>query len=588
MSDTGAVPALARNPLFEGLEPASLQELAWLMRPRRFDPGEVICEAGTTGDSLFVISEGVARVLVAEPRAEASAVARLRRGDVVGEMSLLTGEPRSATVVATTRTTVLELARDDFATLVSRHPHVLLNLGRILSRRLVDVNVRAVEGRTRGEAVTLLAGESALQLVPELLASTEAASPGPVATVDARVGADQPLSALDDLLADHRTVVLVADLDGGALPALVEASDRTVALVGTTDEWKRLAVVLADAPEGGQVDVVVCAATQGESSRLQRRASERLRVVRVLAAGAPPAAADLSWLGRHLARTKLGLALGAGGAKGYAHIGALQVLDEAGYTVDCVAGSSVGAMVGAWLALGMSTAEIDATMRRTFRPEVVDEIFKLSLTGRSTGADTMSEVLRESTSGRTFADVLIPLVVMTVDLNSRQPAPVTEGPLWEALLAATAVAGLFPPRTRDGQRLVDGLALVPVPSDAVAATGADVVVSINLLSRCTLPAWPGAAAPAEEETTPSSRMLDTLLEVMDLTQLDASEQHAARADVVITPKFGPGSWREFELADRFLEAGRQAAEEELPKLAALASPAGGRLPPTRGGGRVHS
>ena len=584
-----SVPTLTRNPLFEGLEPDDLQQLVWLMRPRRFGPGETICEAGTPGDSLFVISEGLARVLVAEPDGEQSAVARLRRGDVIGEMSLLTGEPRSATVVAATQTTALELSRDDFATLVSRHPHVLLNLSRILSRRLVEVNVRAIEGRTRGEAVALLVGESSMRVVPELLAATEAASPSAVATVDARLGADDPLSTLDDLLAGHRTVVLVADLDSALLPILIDAADRTVAVVGTQDEWKRLAAAAAVTPAGGPPDVIVSADTPARSRRLQQRASAGARLVRVLAPGAPPAADDIAWLGRHLARTKIGLALGAGGAKGYAHIGALQVLDEAGYAIDCVSGSSVGAMIGSWLALGMSTAEIDATMRRAFRPEVVADMFRLSLTGKSTGVDTMTEVLRESTDDRTFEDVVIPFVVMTADLNTRRPAPVSEGPLWEALLAATAVAGLFPPRVRGDQRLVDGLALVPVPTDAVAAVGADIVVSVNLLSRCTLPAWPGDTAPsAEEDETPSSRMLDTLLEVMDLTQLDASVQHAARADVIITPRFGPGSWREFDLADRFLEAGRRAAAEELPRLAALASPARARIPPTEGGGSVHS
>ena len=98
------------------------------------------------------------------------------------------------------------------------------------------------------------------------------------------------------------------------------------------------------------------------------------------------------------------------------------------------------------------------------------------------------------------------------------------------------------------------------------------IVSVNLLSRQTLAAWPGEARrrPTRRKSA-GSRMLDTLLEVMDLTQLDASEQHAAQADVVITPRFGPGSWRDFHLADQFLEAGRRAAEEQLPSLAALAA-----------------
>ena len=103
----------------------------------------------------------------------------------------------------------------------------------------------------------------------------------------------------------------------------------------------------------------------------------------------------------------------------------------------------------------------------------------------------MTRLLRETTDDKTFDDLVIPFVAMTVDLNAQAPAPVTEGPLWEALLAATALAGMFPPQEQDGKRLVDGLALVPVPTDAVSDLGADVTVAVNIISRQTLAAWPG-------------------------------------------------------------------------------------------------
>ena len=112
------------------------------------------------------------------------------------------------------------------------------------------------------------------------------------------------------------------------------------------------------------------------------------RLVRVIAGeGAGLPAAGIAWLGRHLARTKLGLALGAGGAKGYAHVGALAVLEEAGYTIDCAGGSSIGAVVAAYLALGMDAREIDITLREAFTEDAVAEVFKLSLAGESTGLD---------------------------------------------------------------------------------------------------------------------------------------------------------------------------------------------------------
>jgi len=501
---------VGRNPLFAGLAPAELEELAGAMQMRSFEANEVICRAGDPGDSLFLVTGGFARVELEE-----RIVARLRRGDVIGEMSLVTGEPRTATVVAAVPATALELSRDDIGTVIAKQPRILENLTRILSDRLAATTARVADSRARGEAVALVVGEAAAKCVPEILAATEAASPRAVASIDVRSSLD-PLERLDDLLAQNGTVVIVVDSTQDGVPLLVEAADRTE----TVEEE-------------------------------------------------PP---DVAWLGRHLARTKLGLALGAGGAKGYAHVGALQVLEDAGYTVDFVSGSSIGAMVGAWIALGLDAAEIDATMRDAFRSETIDEIFKLSMSGGSTGLDAMTRLLRETTRDKTFADLVLPLVVMTVDLNAQAPAPVTEGPLWEALLAATALAGMFPPHEQGGKRLVDGLALVPVPTDAVAEAGADVTVAVNIISRQTLPAWPGEVPEAVPSRGARSRMLDTLLEVMDLAQLDSSERHAARADVPVTPRFGPGSWRDFHLADLFLEAGRQAAEEQLPALRSLARP----------------
>jgi NTE family protein len=511
------VDVLARNPLFAGLGPAELEELEAAMQSQTFAANEVICQAGEPGDSLFLVVDGFARVTLEDEDGSSRVVARLRRGDVIGEMSLVTGEPRSASVVAAVPTTALEHSRDEVAKLIAKHPQILENLSRILSGRLAATTARVGDDRPRGEAVAVLVGEQAAGSVPEILAATEAASPRPVASIDVRSSLE-PLETLDDLLADHGTVIVVTE---AGQKNVVEAADRTVPV------------------DGGE---------------------------------------DIDWLGRHLSRTKLGLALGAGGAKGYAHVGALAVLEEAGYTVDYVSGSSIGAMVGAWIALGRNAAEIEATMREAFRPEAIEELFKLSMSGGSTGLDAMTRLLRETTEDKTFTDAVIPLVVMTADLNAQAPAPMTDGPLWEALLAATALAGMFPPREQDGKRLVDGLALVPVPSDAVADAGADVTVAVNIISRQTLPAWPGQAPPDEPTRGPRSRMLDTLLEVMDMAQLDSSERHAARADVPITPMFGPGSWRDFHLADLFLEAGRQAAEEQLPALRSLARPQPSTVP----------
>jgi NTE family protein len=182
-------------------------------------------------------------------------------------------------------------------------------------------------------------------------------------------------------------------------------------------------------------------------------------------------------------------------------------------------------------------------------------------------------MLLKATDGRHFSDTVIPLSILAVDLTARAPVTQRSGELREALVAALSVAGVFPTQERNGHRLIDAISLVPVPTAAVIEDGADIVVSVNLLGTETLERWPGvSAAEPEPERKRRHGPLDTLLEAMDLSQVDTSARHAALADIAITPRFGPGEWRDFQLADLYREAGREAALEQLPALQALSRP----------------
>jgi NTE family protein len=566
------VAALEGIPLLEGLGPDELVAVAAFMRFRELPANSLLVGEGLPGTSMFVIVEGLANELAAitetpEARsrsvfAEGRLVGKLRRGDVVGAMALVTGEPHSTTVKAVVPSAALELKADEFRELIAAFPPLLANLNRILSGRLAESTKRQAERGRRGEAVALFAARALTGAVPDVLAAAREASPGTVEAIEVGSSLEDALARLDDALLEHRTVVLVAELDPSAIALLLEQVDRAVVLTGEADAPGLPPAATSAAP----LEVVLVAEPGARTGR-------RDDVVRVVeGAGGALGARDAAWLGRHLTRTKLGLALGAGGAKGYAHVGALEVLERAGYTVDYVGGSSIGAIVSAYVALGMNAAEIEATLRAAFTPEAIADVFKLSFSGESTGRETMTRILRETTRDSTFDDTEIPLVAMAVDLNGGLPAPLRAGPIWQALLASTSLAGMFPPLEVEDRRLVDGLALVPVPVGAVAADGADVVVAVNIMSRDTLAAWPGEEPPEPEPKRPGSRLLETLLEVMDVSQLDTSVRNAAEADVVVTPRFGPSGWRDFELADLFLAAGRRAADEQLPTLQSLARP----------------
>ncbi len=426
-------PPVSLGPLFAGLADAELRAVAEQMRPRAFGAGEQICAAGESSDRLWLITGGLVHILAGRSDAAAGEViARQRKGDVVGAQGAITGEPRTATVVAATATSALELDAERFLALAQRFPGILINLIRIQSESLVRANARRVEHQ-RGESVALLSGPAMAATAARVAAAARSASPRPVVWLDRRLSFAGALTAVDDLTDEHATVLLPGELDPETVAVLLDEVDRVVALAGSAEEAEQLGA-LARAPNsrGAQVEAVLV----GEEALAASRdwpAGAPIRVVRACpradGAGLPPAdgagmapaddarltpadragltpadgagmgPADAAWLARHLTRTKLGLALGAGGAKGYAHVGALEVLEEAGYVVDYVSGSSIGAIVGAYLALGMDSAEIDATLRGAFDADNVAELFKTSLGGGSTALEAMSRLMRETHRG---------------------------------------------------------------------------------------------------------------------------------------------------------------------------------------------
>ncbi len=569
-----------RGPLFAGLNDETLDDICASAQLRHVAAGQLICREGEPSDSLFVLCDGVARACVTLPATETvTTVARLRPGSIVGEVGLITSQPRSASVIAQSDVTVMELTRDHFAQIVARHPQVLSNLAQLIGTRLAQRNVDlrrqaaaevvvlAVETRLAGAALQVLAAArrasrhavAIADLLPEHAHAAIAAHglldvhrPGSVLELMDRV---------EELCGTQGIMVVAVVHDDERIKVLLKHADRVLAVLGRETT---LAFAPALRASAQKADLVLL----DDDAPDKPLASDEFRVVRRCAAEL--GAADAAWVGRHLARTKLGLALGAGGAKAFAHAAVIEVLEDAGYCIDYLAGSSMGAAVAVWRALGMSGPEIAATLRTRCGPrEIVDAIFRQGATG--TGAEVFTRIFRETTGDRTFADLLTPTTVMTADLAARGPAPITAGPLWEALMAAVSIPGLYPPWVRGDQQLVDAVSLTPIPLDAIFEAGADVTIAVNLLGR-ELPSWPRGDAVAPPRTPRSPR--DTVVQVLELAQLGASAREVARADVPITPRFGPGTWRQMELEELFFAAGKEAIEAQLPLLSRL-------VPPTR-------
>ncbi|MEE8369826.1 MAG: patatin-like phospholipase family protein, partial [Dehalococcoidia bacterium] len=273
-------------------------------------------------------------------------------------------------------------------------------------------------------------------------------------------------------------------------------------------------------------------------------------------------------LARHIGKMEVGLALGAGGAKGFAHIGVLRVLEENAVPVDYIAGCSIGAIVGVQYALGLDLTDIQKRLDGVDR-----KLVRWTLPLRSVWSDAgLKEVLRDPMPKVRFRDLSIPLAAVATDIATGREVVLRKGLVWRALQASSSIPGIFPPVVISGRRLVDGGLVNPVPSQTVRDLGADIVVAVDLMSpagRTTEdPGSLGRSGKAAATKVPN--LLEMLWRSTEIMQEEVSARSAATADVTIEPKLGQVSWGDFSRRGQdFVAAGEEAAREKLPELRRL-------------------
>jgi CRP-like cAMP-binding protein len=431
-----AAPTLSST-LFRGLDETEIGLICRRMRRRKYGADHVLCRQGEPGDRLFVVESGLVEAAI-DAEDGPRVVSRIRQGDVAGEMALLTGEPRAASLVTVVPTVTLEADLNDFSQIIARHPLVLLNITRMLVTRHKHDTGRYLAPRGAKDVAALIVSRGGERLAGQVIAATRAATPRDVRVInltDARPDGDvitvesatSALTTIDDLAASGVMVLTVAFSNQADLRSIVRYVDRIVFVGDECDghalsasfEATRCPVDLFPIVRRGDV----CPTT-----------SSNVRVLRALEP--EESGRDIAWIGRHLARTKIGMALGAGGAKGFAHVGAIEVLQEAGYTVDYVSGSSIGAIVGTLLASGLAADEIDCDLRQIWSPEHVELLARLSPEGFSLGLEGVLHALEQHVDNRPVSELSIPLTIMTADLESRQAVPLRDWPVHKALRAA--------------------------------------------------------------------------------------------------------------------------------------------------------
>lgn len=249
-------------------------------------------------------------------------------------------------------------------------------------------------------------------------------------------------------------------------------------------------------------------------------------------------------------RPRVGVALGGGFARGIAHLGVLRVLQQEGIPIDCLSGTSAGAMLAIAFASGHTIAEIERQSRNTRFRDFGN--WKLSWMGLASN-QKLEHYPRKYLGVNTFEELKIPLAIAASDLGTGEPAYFTHGPLGPALRASCAYPGMFVPVELEGKMLVDGFLSAPVPVNALRVMGADVVIAVFL--------------EAASNRTPSS-IVDVISLSFAILQRHADLEWRRTADIIIEPNVKDFLWDDFDKTPELMAAGEAAARAALPKIRA--------------------
>lgn len=250
-------------------------------------------------------------------------------------------------------------------------------------------------------------------------------------------------------------------------------------------------------------------------------------------------------------RPRVGLALAGGFARGIAHIGVLRVLREAGIPIDCVAGTSVGALIGAAYCAGASLELMEEEGRRTSFADFGR--WTPSWLGLATN-QRMEKYLERFTPVKTFEELKTPLAIATSDLNQGLTVYYSSGPIGQPLRASCAYPALFVPIQYDGRTLADGFLTSPVPVEGALLLGADVVIAVYLDSGT--------------EGTPRTAV-EVISRSFNIIQRHADIAWRQQADLIIEPDVHPYAWDDFSKTPELIHAGETAAVAMLPEIRAL-------------------
>ncbi len=527
-------------PLFRDLPDESLKPIASRLKRARFAQGAVIFREGEAGDAMYLVESGQLEVATGAEEAT-EPLAYLGPGSFVGEIALLLGQPRSATLKVVIDAELWVLHKKDLEELLVRYPSIALHFTRELGQRLVTTSHQA--SPPRKTPVTGVWGD----LWYELLLALANHAQGDVGIVPL-IGSLPPIgsSYFEDVITSKAGVRLIEV--GLTEEALAQDLSRQI---GDFDHVLIILPRYASATGCKALDLSDHIVIFGAPPDWIQNATSGDRLLRC-----DSTPESVQRIARRLTDRTVGLALSSGGSRTLAHIGVVRVLRRGGIPIDMIAGSSGGALFGALIAAGWSDSRLVEFSRKlgdfnTFRNWDINLPPKAGLLKGRRARDLIEGWLE----GRHFSDLEIPLYVVATDLATGQEVVFDSGPVSDAVRASISIPGVADPWHYAGHFLVDGAVINPMPANVLRRHGAKIVIGSSVVRTADDPSHP------EFERMP--HFLQIISRITSSMETERIKAQFPLVDVLIHPSVFVDHALDFSQAEALIALGEEAARAQL-------------------------
>ena len=544
-------------------------EAVWFSLPG----GATLFSAGDVSDQLYFVRAGRLGAFRREQGHEVQFLGVIRPGEPAGEMSLIAGSPHSADVVALRDSEIIAVPRDVFLEACEADTAVMIELARLMMLRSRQAVTRGGVGEPSVFGFVSLGTPGPLRPLVERLA-LEIERLGYLVTTIGAEAQTAPTEWFSDVEKTHDFVLYVAESADSGWRLMVARQVDRLFRVGRGDRTPPKIQATSEAPSPLQAQQL------GDLVLLQPRDLDRPVGSEAWLDAAKPARlfhlrrdheGDLQRLARVLTGQSVGLVLSGGGARAYAHVGAVRALRERGVPIDFVGGVSMGAVIAAGVAMGWSDEEMGRRIKEAFVDTSPLADIALPLLAMTHGLK-VNDRLAHHFGDTHIADLWLPFFCLSSNLTTGAYQMHRRGLLRRALRASISLPGILPPATDEQNVLVDGAVMKNFPADVMRASQLGPIVGVDVTT--------GRSITADDVARPSSvwrwilsgdwrkgpPIVSLLLRAATVsTSRDLSAARDA-TDVLVMPDVSKVEIRDFSAYEPAVAEGYRATIEALDKL----------------------